>query len=99
MMYQSTLKQKYFNERERKSIGFLFLVVIMNKKEAIAYAQIALENMNRTNNTNLSLDDLDMNMKSAFRLYDRRLALITADAKVYAERKLKAAKAGVKDGE
>ena len=54
--------------------------------------------MNRTNNTNLSLDDLDMNMKSAFRLYDRKLALITADAKVYAERKLKAAKAGVKDG-
>lgn len=71
----------------------------MNKKEAIAYAQIALDNMNRTNRTNLSLDDLDMNMKSAFRLYDRKLALITADAKVYAERKLKAAKAGVKDGE
>ena len=71
----------------------------MNKKEAIAYAQIALENMNRTNNTNLSLDDLDMNMKSAFRLYDRKLALITTNAKVYAERKLKAAKAGVKDGE
>lgn len=71
----------------------------MNKKEAVAYAQIALDNMNRIYGTNLPLADLDMNMKSAFRLYDRKMALITADAKVYAERKLKAAKAGVKDGE
>ena len=50
----------------------------MNKKEAIAYAQIALECMNKTNNTNLSPTDLAMNMKSAFRLYNRELALITA---------------------
>lgn len=70
----------------------------MNKKEAIAYAQIALDNMNHTNRTNLYLADLDMNMKSAFRLYDRKMALITADAKLYAEKKLKVTKAGVKDG-
>ena len=68
----------------------------MNKKEAIAYAQIALESLNRTNNTNLSLADLGMNMKSAFRLYNREMALITADAKVYAEKKLQEAKAGDK---
>lgn len=61
----------------------------MNKKEAIAYAQIALECMNKTNNTNLSPTDLAMNMKSAFRLYNRELALITAEAKIYAEKKLK----------
>lgn len=66
----------------------------MNKKEAVAYAQIALDNMNRINNTNLSLADLDMNMKSAFRLYDRHMALITADAKVYAEKKVELAKNG-----
>lgn len=70
----------------------------MNKKEAIAYAQIALDNMNRTNRTNLYLADLDMNMKSAFRLYDRKMALITAEAKLYAEKKLKVAKAGIKNG-
>ena len=61
----------------------------MNKKEAIAYAQIALENMLRTNDKEISLADLGMNMKSAFRLYTRDVALITADAKVYAEHKLK----------
>lgn len=66
----------------------------MNKKEAVSYAQIALDNMNRVYGTNLSLADLDMNMKSAFRLYDRKMALITADAKVYAEKKLEAEKAG-----
>lgn len=59
----------------------------MNKKEAIAYAQIALDNMLRTNE--ITLADLSMNMKSAFRLYPRDLALITADAKVYAEKNLK----------
>jgi len=66
----------------------------MNKKEAVSYAQIALDNMNRVCGTNLSLADLEMNMKSAFRLYDRKMALITADAKVYAEKKLEAQKAG-----
>lgn len=64
----------------------------MNKKEAIAYAQIALENMNSISNTNLSLADLDMNMRSAFRLYDRQTVLVMAEAKVYAERKLKETK-------
>ena len=64
----------------------------MNKKEAIAYAQIALDCMNHKNNTNLSLSELSMDMKSAFRLYNRELAVITADAKVYAERKLAEAK-------
>lgn len=73
-------------------------MIIMNKKEAVAYAQIALENMNHTYGTNLSLADLDMNMKSAFSLYDRKMALITADAKVYAEKKLEAEKAGDDNG-
>lgn len=73
-------------------------MIIMNKKEAVAYAQIALENMNHTYGTNLPLADLDMNMKSAFGLYDRKMALITADAKVYAEKKLRATKEGACDG-
>lgn len=66
----------------------------MNKKEAIAYAQIALDCMNRTNHTNLSLADLGMNMKSAFRMYDRSMALITANAKIYAEKRLEMIKGG-----
>ena len=60
----------------------------MNKKQAITYAQIALECMNRENHTNLSLADLAMNMKSAFRLYNKEMAVIMADAKIYAEKKL-----------
>lgn len=60
----------------------------MNKKEAIAYAQIALACMNRKNNTDLSLADLSMDMKSAFKLYNRKVAVAIADAKVYEERKL-----------
>ena len=44
--------------------------------------------MNRTNNTNLSLADLAMNMKSAFRLYNKETAVTMADAKIYAEKKL-----------
>lgn len=68
----------------------------MNKKEAIAYAQIALENMLRTNDKVISLADLGMNMKSAFRLYKRDIALITAEAKLYAERKLIEEKKGKK---
>lgn len=63
----------------------------MNKKEAISYAQIALENQIRTGSKQ-PLADLSMNMKSAFRLYNREMAVITADAKVYAERKLQDAK-------
>lgn len=70
----------------------------MNKKEAVAYAQIAVDSMNKNLGTHLSLVDLNMNMKSAFRLYDRKMALITADAKVYAEKKLQAAKAGESNG-
>ena len=70
----------------------------MNKKEAIAYAQIALDCMNKTNNTSLLLADLGMNMKSAFRMYDRSMALITADAKVYAERRFHNIKDGGSNG-
>ncbi len=64
----------------------------MNKKEAIAYAQIALENMLRTRDKEITLEDLGMNMKAAFRLYPRDVALITAEAKLYANRKLREAK-------
>ncbi len=68
----------------------------MNKKEAIAYAQIALENMLRTNDKEITLADLGMNMKSAFRLYKRDIALNTAEAKLYEERKLIEEKKGKK---
>lgn len=61
----------------------------MNKKEAIAYAQIALENMLRIRDKEITIEDLGMNMKAAFRLYPRDVALITAEAKLYANKKLR----------
>ena len=64
----------------------------MNKKEAIAYAQIALENMLKTKDKEITIEDLGMNMKAAFRLYPRDVAVITADAKLYANKKLREAK-------
>ena len=64
----------------------------MNKKEAIAYAQIALENMIRTRNKEITIEDLGMNMKAAFKLYPRDVALITAEAKLYANKKLRETK-------
>ncbi|MDO5556161.1 MAG: hypothetical protein Q4G09_05995 [Clostridia bacterium] len=52
----------------------------MNKKEAIAYAQIALNNMlTKSINEKITIQDLSMNMKSAFRLYNRNSALYYAE--------------------
>lgn len=74
----------YFEKNYRTSE----IAKILKIKEQSAYVQIALDCMKHKNNTNLSLTELSMDMKSAFRLYNRELAVITADAKVYAERKL-----------
>lgn len=61
----------------------------MNKKQAVAYAQIALETMLRSDYKNkLNLQNLGVEMRQAFRLYTRDMALVTADAMIYAEKKL-----------
>ena len=67
----------------------------MNKKQAIAYAQIALETMLRSDYKNkMNIQNLGIEMKQAFRLYNRDMAIITADSIIYAEKKLNDMKKG-----
>ena len=67
----------------------------MNKKQAIAYAQIALETMLRSDYKNkVNIQNLGIEMKQAFRLYTRDMAIITADSILYAEKKLQDLKIG-----
>ena len=67
----------------------------MNKKQAIAYAQIALETMLRSDYKNkINIQNLGIEMKQAFRLYNRDMAIITADSMIYAEKKLNDLKKG-----
>lgn len=67
----------------------------MNKKQAIAYAQIALETMLRSDYKNkVNIQNLGIEMKQAFRLYTRDMAIITADSIIYAEKKLNDLKKG-----
>lgn len=67
----------------------------MNKKQSIAYAQIALETMLRSDYKNkINIQNLGIEMKQAFRLYNRDMAIITADSIIYAEKKLNDLKKG-----
>lgn len=67
----------------------------MNKKEAVAYAQIALETMLSSNYKNeLNILNLGIEMNQAFKLYPRSIVLNIAESKIYAEKKLKAIKNG-----
>lgn len=67
----------------------------MNKKEAIAYAQIALETMLSSNyKSELNILNLGIEMNQAFKLYPRSIVLNIAEGKIYAEKKLKAIKNG-----
>lgn len=62
----------------------------MNKKEAIAYAQITLETMlHPSYKGKLNLENFSIEMKQAFKLYPRNIVLNIAESKIYAERKLK----------
>ena len=67
----------------------------MNKKEAVAYAQIALETMLSSNyKSELSILNLGIEMNQAFKLYPRSSVLNIVESKIYAEKKLKAIKNG-----
>lgn len=66
----------------------------MNKKQAIAYAQIALYELKKSANDYISLEDLGLNMKCAFKIYSKDIAPIIANAKIFAEKKAKEAKDG-----
>ncbi len=67
----------------------------MNKKEAIAYGQVALESMlHSTYNQKINLQNFAIEMKQAFKLYPRNVVLNIAESKVFAEKKLDAIKNG-----
>lgn len=67
----------------------------MNKKEAVAYAQIALETMLSSNyKSELNILNFGIEMNQAFKLYPRSIVLNIAEGKIYAEKKLNAIKNG-----
>lgn len=67
----------------------------MNKKEAVAYAQIALESMlHSTYKQEINLENFAIEMKQAFKLYSKDIVLNIAESKVFAEKKLKTIKTG-----
>jgi len=67
----------------------------MNKKEAIAYGQIALETMLSSNyKGKINILNFGIEMNQAFKLYPRNIVLNIAEGKIYAEKKLEAIKNG-----
>ncbi len=61
----------------------------MNQKEAISYAQITLEKMlSASFKQELNLQNFEIKMKEAFKIYPRNMVLQIAEAKVYAEKEL-----------
>lgn len=59
----------------------------MNKKEAVAYGQIALETMLRsTYKGTINLQNFGMEMRQAFKVYPRDIVLNIAEAKIEAEK-------------
>lgn len=61
----------------------------MNKKEAVAYAQIALNYMlSPKYNGELNPDMFAVEMRQAFRLYPKNIVLTIADAQMKARQKL-----------
>lgn len=67
----------------------------MNKKEAIAYGQVALEAMlHSTYNGKFNLQNFGMEMRQAFKMYPRNIVLNIAESKVFAEKKAESIKGG-----
>lgn len=67
----------------------------MNKKQAIAYAQVTLDYMlSLKYNGPLNADTFAIEMKQAFKEYPSSIILSTAEAQSYARRKLQEAKNG-----
>lgn len=65
----------------------------MNKKQAIAYGQIALDALlHSTYKGKINLENLGFEMKHAFKMYPCNISIQIADAKIYAEKKLAASK-------
>lgn len=67
----------------------------MNKKEAVAYAQITLNFMQSSKyNGEINSETFGIEMRQAFKLYPRNIVFTIADAQIKAEQKLKAMKNG-----
>jgi len=67
----------------------------MNKKEAVAYAQIALESMlHSTYKQEINLQNFAIEMKQAFKVYPKDIVLNIAESKVFAEKRVNAIKNG-----
>lgn len=67
----------------------------MNKKEAVAYAQIALESMlHSTYKQEINLQNFSIEMRQAFKVYPKDIVLNIAESKVFAEKRVNAIKNG-----
>lgn len=67
----------------------------MNKKEAIAYAQITLDYMQSPRyKGDLNLESFGLEMKQAINMYPRNIVLQIAEGKIYARNKFLSMKNG-----
>lgn len=67
----------------------------MNKREAVAYAQITLDYMQSSKyEGKLNPDTLGVEMRQAFKLYPRDIVLNVAESQSFARKKLQDAKTG-----
>ena len=70
---------QFYNLRKGQIWMVCFLVVKMNKKEAIAYAQVALHTLQTSaNKDNITPAELGMEMRTIFRMHDRQEVMIRA---------------------
>jgi hypothetical protein len=70
-------------------------VQAMNKKEAIAYAQVTLNHMQSSKYDNeITEETFGIEMKQTFKLYPRNLIISIADAQIKSAQKLRAMKNG-----
>ena len=68
----------------------------MNKREAIAYAQVTLDYMQSSKYTGkINSDTFAIEMKQCFNLYPRNIILNIAEAKIYSKMNLEKFKVGV----
>ena len=76
-------------------LKLLLEVYLMNKKEAVAYGQIAFESMMQSGfKGELSVTNFGIEMKQAFKVYPRNIVVDIAESKIYAEKKLQELKNG-----
>lgn len=67
----------------------------MNKREAVAYAQIALESMLSFNyKQEINIENFGIEMRQAFKVYPRNIVLSIVEGKIYAEKRVKQIKSG-----